>query len=160
MGRRGPAPKPSALKRMQGTARRDRANPHEPQPALASVEAPAWLTSPVAVAEWRRVAAELRHLGLLTVLDVALLGAYCEAFGQWRHAEEATAEADAADSKLYATVAGIAAKRRAELQRLGAEFGFSPAARSRVHAPAMPEAKGKLLRYLRKPGNDDDTGAA
>jgi P27 family predicted phage terminase small subunit len=38
--------------------------------------------------EWWRVAPELHRLGLLTLVDVMPLAAYCEAYKRWRTAEE------------------------------------------------------------------------
>ena len=45
-----------------------------------------------AVNEWWQVVPELRALGLLTVLDVQPLAAYCVAYAHWIAAEQALAQ--------------------------------------------------------------------
>jgi phage terminase small subunit len=64
-------------------------------------------------------------------------------------------EADVTKARSHPLVAGVAAKRRAEMVKLAGEFGFSPVARARIHAHP-PRPRGKLSEFL-KP---DDDGAA
>jgi len=62
--------KPKQLKIVQGTYRKDRANPHEPKPQPRIPSCP-WELCDTAKKEWRRLAPELHQLGLLTALDRA-----------------------------------------------------------------------------------------
>ena len=52
---------------------------------LSTPICPRWL-DPEAKAEWKRIAPELKRLGILTVLDGPILAAYCESVGLLRHA--------------------------------------------------------------------------
>lgn len=72
MGQRGPAPKPTALKRLQGNPGKRALNESEPRPAATLPRCPSHLQGE-ARAEWRRVARALHESGLLTQVDRAAL---------------------------------------------------------------------------------------
>jgi P27 family predicted phage terminase small subunit len=82
MGRRGPPPKPSSLKVIQGTFRPDRAAANEPKPAVKIPTAPAWLGDE-AKKEWKRVTKEMAALGLISELDRTALALYCQALDEY-----------------------------------------------------------------------------
>ena len=95
--------------------------------------------------EWWRVAGELHRLGLLTVLDVMPLAAYCESYKNWRRAVETMHAMAAPDTSGLLVkradgnpapnpLIGIARKAAADMVRYAAEFGMSPAARARISA--------------------------
>src|SRR4051812_38548487 len=79
MGKRGPQPKPSALKKMQGTYRADRAAVNEFTPTLGLPEPPDWLDVG-ALEEWQRIVPELEKAGVLSLVDGAALEGYCSNF--------------------------------------------------------------------------------
>jgi len=97
--------------------------------------APDWL-SVVARGEWDRVVAELSASYLITPLDQSTLAVYCETFAQWRDAmEQLKSQGFTVPTKegvkanpLMKIVQGLVC----EIRRMSAEFGFSPAARSRI----------------------------
>src|SRR3989337_534358 len=86
MGRRGPPPKPTALKLLQGNPGQHRLNQAEPKPASVVPNRPGWLL-PNAKREWSRLVQELQELGLLTNLDRAALAGYCQAYARAIRAE-------------------------------------------------------------------------
>jgi P27 family predicted phage terminase small subunit len=119
-------------------------------------EAPGFL-SEEAKAEWARVVPQLRVLGLLTELDIAPLAAYCASFARWVAAERILATLAAEDPETQGfTVKGtlgcpmvnpmlkIARASAQDMLRYAAEFGFSPAARTRIQAGISPEVKSKF----------------
>jgi P27 family predicted phage terminase small subunit len=147
-GPRGPRPLPTHLKVLRGNPGHQALNKFEPQPMQAATvpDAPEFLTG-YAADEWRRVVAELYRLKLLTVVDVNPLAAYCQAYKRWRTAEQtiaAMAERDpithglmirtrkghAAQNPMVLTAQAAAR----DMVRYAAEFGFTPAARSRITA--------------------------
>jgi P27 family predicted phage terminase small subunit len=143
----GPPPTPTVVKLLRGNPgkRRIRSEPQPPQP-VEPPECPPFLTS-YAADEWHRVAPGLHVLGLLTVLDVMPLSAYCVAYQHWREAEEALArmrERDAQTSGLLIKTSsgdaaqnpllGISRRAAGDMVRYASEFGFSPAARARISA--------------------------
>ena len=76
MGRRGPRPAPTALKRALGT-RPDRINESEPLPSDGLPSCPEHLSSG-AQAVWHRLASDLYRRGVLTNWDVEPFALYCD----------------------------------------------------------------------------------
>jgi P27 family predicted phage terminase small subunit len=71
--------KPDHLKLLQGTHRKDRANPKEPKPKRGIPSCPKHLGS-IAKKEWKRVSKILDKSRLLTHADLAGLMIYCELY--------------------------------------------------------------------------------
>jgi P27 family predicted phage terminase small subunit len=140
----GPPPKPTQLKVLQGNPGKRPLNKREPQPRAAHVSCPRWLL-PEAKKEWRRLAPELRRLGLLTVVDRTALAAYCQAYARWRQAEEVLTR----EGLVFETASGylmprpevaIAQKSQQIMKGFLTEFGFTPASRTRVSLPEQKAA--------------------
>ena len=155
---RGRRPKPTALKEVLGNPGKRPLNRREPKPVRAIPTCPAHL-SPTAKAEWKRIAAQLHVVGILTQLDRAALAAYCQAYGRWVEAEMKLKETPA----LIRTASGyvqqnpwlqVANKQVELMHKLLAEFGLSPAARSRV--TAMPSLQRKPWEFGITWGFDDN----
>jgi P27 family predicted phage terminase small subunit len=151
---RGPHPTPSAVKRLRGTYRRDRAR-GEPAALPGTPQAPNWLNAD-ARAEWRRIAPLLRSRGLLEVLDRPTLVGYCTCWADLIDAERRLAEEGStvigARGQLYLNPQlRRAQKAREQLIRYGMEFGLSPSARTRVQAspPPPPENAERAAAALR-----------
>jgi P27 family predicted phage terminase small subunit len=143
MGRRGPPPKPTAQKKLEGNRGRRPLNAREPKPAAGAPTCPEWLPDD-AKAEWRRVVPQLAKLKLLARIDLAALVCYCQAYAdvQW-----ATTEIEAM-GRMYvgpngAICAHPAVRMLAEsskrLRLFAAEFGLTPAARTRVQVSEEPD---------------------
>src|SRR5664280_1615952 len=84
MGRRGPAPTPTALKRLRGETRPSRLNDREPLPRRTAPRPPADL-DPAAKLIWRRTVREM-PTGMITAVDADALACYCEAVMRYREA--------------------------------------------------------------------------
>lgn len=147
MGKRGPAKTPTAIAILRGSRLRGRHS--EPLPSLPATapDPPAHLDT-LAAAEWRCVVPELHALGLLSVLDLRALEAYCAASAIVRRC----ADVLEAEGMTYTTTTkgGATMHRKrpevdiyfaalATMHRIGAEFGLSPSARTRLEAaPPLP----------------------
>lgn len=150
MGRRGPKPLPANVHLLRG-------NPgHKPLANLIDdvvrpeVEAPGCPKhfNDEARAEWRRITKHLLKLGLLTAIDRAALAGYCQAWSDYVWAQRRIVELNAGDAsgergRIWDTPSGYKqisvpmqiSNRSLELMaKFLAEFGMSPAARSRVTA--------------------------
>ena len=156
----GRKPKPTGLKLVAGTDRADRRNDAEPKPAPAMPAPPAFL-SDEAKAEWTRTAEQLYRLGILSKIDRAALGAYCQAYGRWEQAERALARMAERDAVTHGMMIkttngnavqnpllGTANKAMADMMRYAAEFGMTPSARARIKAEPLGEEDDPAQKYF------------
>lgn len=156
MGKRGPAPKPTNLKLLQGTARPDRAPANEPNPEPVVPNCPSWLHRE-AKREWRRIVPELEELGLLTRIDRAALSAYCQAYSTWWEMERDIAEHGVTQLNMRSMLESERPQVKIRDRALGqmksflVEFGLTPASRTRVSVPEKPvDKKNDFLEALKR----------
>ena len=149
---RGRRPTPSHLRLLQGNPQHRPINKNEPQPPpIETIDAPDYLTG-YALDEWHRIAPVLRVMGLLTELDVHILAAYCIAYSRWREVEEKLAELREKDPVTRGLLIDgrinplvkLSRNSATELLRLAGEFGFTPAARTRIGLGIARESNGKF----------------
>jgi len=153
-------PKPTALKLITGNPGKRPLNTKEPKPRPKMPKPPSFL-SPEALAEWERVCEELYEIGIVTGIDRAALGTYCQAYGRWQQAETAVlaiAENDPATKGLLARtikgnviqnpLVGIANVAMRDLMRYAIEFGMTPSARSRIQAETPDQADDRAASYF------------
>jgi P27 family predicted phage terminase small subunit len=160
----GRPPIPTHLKLLRGNPSRRKIDTREPQPSkLPEPPDPPEFLSQAAKDEWWRIVPELHALGLLTVLDVKVLAAYCSAAAHFEAAERLLrdmAERDpvtgalmiktAAGNAVYNPLIGIARKAALDMVKIAAEFGFSPAARTRIMTGITGELSGSKFGELLK----------
>ena len=79
MGLRGPAPKPTAIKKAEGNPGKRKLNTQEPQPVPGAPECPDHLDA-VAKKEWNRLSEVLVAMKVLTEADYIALGNLCQAY--------------------------------------------------------------------------------
>jgi P27 family predicted phage terminase small subunit len=134
----GPPKKPTAWRRAEGNRGKRAWNHAEPKPPEGTPDCPDHL-SEEAKAEWHRLVDTLVKMGVISIVDRAVLAAYCQAYGRWVEAELKLKEAPL----LFKTPSGYVqqspwlniANRQMELMgRYMAEIGLTPASRSRVAA--------------------------
>ena len=137
MGRRGPQPKPTQLRVLEGRVQHRALPPREPQPRIGAPPCPRWL-DPAARAEWSLIVDEWARSApkLLTRVDGGVLEAYCKARARWIQAEQ-DIDADLAKprGRLDRSKVLIAAKYAAQVVVFGDRLGLSPAARTRISLP-------------------------
>jgi P27 family predicted phage terminase small subunit len=151
MGRRGPAPKPTSLRLLHGD-RSSRINHAEPQPLDVPIVRPDWL-SPVAAAEWDRLAPHLASMGTVKATDEPLLAAYCESYARWRRLADLAAHSNpilnrGSDVEPIWVKNPIFAQVRdatAELRVLAREFGLTPSARAGLRVTVVSAAPVERL---------------
>jgi P27 family predicted phage terminase small subunit len=140
MGLRGPAPKPTALKLLEGNPSHRPLNLNEPRPLVGEPTIPAHLNKD-ARKEWRRLVPILLQMGVLTVADGGQLGNLCVVYSTMSRAQ---AQLDKS-GLLMKTTAGyvqtnpllkVVATQMAPIGSISREFGLSPASRTRIHAQA------------------------
>ena len=165
--KRGQKPKPTALKKLHGNPGHRTLNKNEPKPT-GTTGPPAWL-DPVAKAEWRRMRSRLERLDLLTPADRATFAAYCSAYSALARAEKFLNSPAAGGSFHYETAGGalkpwpevaIANAARDQVRKLAAEFGMTPAERSRVGRPAGDDRRSELRAFLYGDDRESELDAA
>jgi P27 family predicted phage terminase small subunit len=149
MGQRGPIGNES-LRLLRGTAREDEAAKRPAARVPGSVKRPACPegVSPAVAAEWRKVVAVLAKEGRLTPGGEGLILAYCGAVANLAEAERLLADGGGIMQPVgpngYRQVrqeVTLARRARAEILKLGAALGLSPAADARI--PKAPKNDGK-----------------
>lgn len=152
MGKRGPAAKPSELKKLEGTYRADRAARNEPKPRVTIPTAPSWLTAE-GKKEYRRTAKLLLGMRVLTEADMVALAAYAHEFDEWRSAcavlaLEGKVITSEKGGKYLHPMWGVANTHFKNMLKLLQEFGLTPASRSRIEAQPVEEDKRTLAEKL------------
>ncbi len=143
MGLRGPAPKPTVLKVLEGNPGKQKLNTQEPQPSPPpKVPQPPKRLLPEARKEWRRLAKPMVALGLLTEVDTTAFAELCQNYAYYLAADEAILKDGAAGAvQMQQSATGyiqqhpLLSLRRQyyETWRKGlADFGLTPASRSRL----------------------------
>jgi len=142
--------KPTALKILQGTARKDRINSDEPQYDIEIPEPPQEVKGR-ALAEWNRISPLLDSMRLISHADRAALAAYCIYYADFQNAVEHIAEhGQTVESPNGYPIASpyIAIRNKsAELMRKYInEFGLSPASRGKVSAGKQKEKENPFAK--------------
>lgn len=157
MGERGPAPKPTALRVLEGTSKSGRSSVSHRQlpqgevmPAATMPVCPPGM-SVVAKANWTKHAPRLHRLGLLTENDGSSFEKLCDLEAQYAKArgivnrKGLTFETPAGYIQQRAEV-GIMNRCWTELLRYYAHFGMTPSSRSRINlGEALPETDDGIL---------------
>ena len=143
MGLRGPPPKPTALRLLEGNPARRPLNQNEPQPRkLSQVEPPADL-SDEGKAVFRALSKELICCGLMTAVDVEPFYRYVKLLLEYRHADREVGGKYVIPFKdkegrlayfLPNPWLSIRDKAMDRLLRLEKEFGMTPSSRVRMIA--------------------------
>jgi len=156
----GRRPKPTAIKELEGNPGKRALNKSEPKPPKLS-HAPACPDHLHGAARehWKKITAQLLMLGVLTTIDLDALARYCQIYQRWLEAEE---KIEKTGGPVITTRNGnlvqnphlaVANKANEQLNSLAAEFGLTPASRSKVHAdPPDEKAKKNLEAELFGPG--------
>jgi P27 family predicted phage terminase small subunit len=136
MGLRGPAPRPTALRVLEGNPSKRPLNRSEPKPRAKTPPCPDHLDE-LAKAEWKRLVRIIRHMRLLTEADYMALANLCQAYSRMVKAERKLAEA----GLLYKTQSGYVQQSPLlsvintsveTITKLCREFGLTPSSRSRI----------------------------
>ena len=159
----GRRPKPAALHLINGNPSKksaaELAGAGDPvRPPAAIPVCPAFLTKD-AKDEWKRIAADLQIMGLLSRIDRGELAVYCQAWGDWKYSRTKIAElkeagfVEATPSGYKQMSAWMQLANRAEdrMRTAGASFGLNPSARVRLQ---VRPPQGELFENAPKEAAD------
>lgn len=146
MGLRGPQPKPTELRILEGRVQHRALPEHEPKPRIGPPACPSWL-DPEAKREWRLIVREWRLAAprLLTRVDGGVLASYCQARARQAQAEEEISADLRAGEGLDRSKVLTASKYSAQVRAFAQELGLSPAARTRLRLPEPGEVDDGIL---------------
>lgn len=139
MGRRGPAPKPTALRLIDGD-REARINRSEPVPRSGAVECPE--DTPDDVRDvFEYTLRELEHMGVDAPADRDALMCYCWAVRNHRAASRVLAKSSLLVRGMHGHLVRNPAvieqgKAARDIRVFAQEFGLTPSARSRIASSA------------------------
>lgn len=144
MGKRGPAPKPTALKVLQGNPGGRALNRREPKPRTRRAKMPSHLSEKAQI-EWKRIERELRSMGLLASADSDALAMYCESYVTWMDAMEqvrklGTIVKSPSGYPIQNPYLAVANSAQKQMQQLLGQFGMTPASRTNLQAPESVSA--------------------
>ena len=158
MAKRGPKPKPTALRILEGNPGRRPLNTNEPQPPGGMPDPPEHIQGR-ALDMWHTLAPQLAACGMVTAVDAHALELLVDCYAKYC---EMTAEASRTGPVLmdpdnplkfkispYWSQAQVLAQRLYVLLR---EFGMTPSARSTMHVsgpatePAAPDPAAQYFR--------------
>ncbi|CAB4220429.1 COG3747 Phage terminase, small subunit [uncultured Caudovirales phage] len=162
MGLRGPPPKPTALKLLEGNPGRRRLSTSEPQPRrLTQIEPPENLEEEGKLV-FRALSQELINCGLLTAIDAEPLLRYVKLLLEYKHADAEIKGKFVLPVKdklgqfayfLPNPWVGVRDRAMDRLLRLEKEFGMTPSSRVRMVALL---SSSNLANQIMDPYDDDD----
>lgn len=140
MGARGPKPRPTHLKVVEGE-RESRINRDEPLPTEGGVVQPEGMTE-AAGEVWDELAADLIDKGCLTSWDVYLFEAFCEAVATYRAnrdllRDNGYTERGAAGGVIKSPYHQIMRDCLETMAKIGSRFGFTPGDRANLAIEKM-----------------------
>jgi len=147
MGIRGPAPKPSGLRLLEGNPAKRALPADEPKPLGCAPDMPRYLDSE-ARREWKRLVPILLCMRVLTEADGVALGNLCQAISILGRAHKDMRKATKAGSSgllmktpsgyiQQSPLIGIINGQAEVINRISREFGLTPSSRMRLSA--LPE---------------------
>lgn len=152
MGARGPAPKPTAIKKLEGNPGKRKLNDNEPVPPSGRPICPDHLDD-VARKEWSRLEIILTGMRVLTEADYIALGNLCQAYSIIQKAQrQLNKDGLLIVSKTgYAQqspLLGIITAQTTIVNTLLREFGLTPSSRTRLAVPPKPAEEVDELSAL------------
>lgn len=154
-GKRGPAPTPTDILKIRGS-RVVEGRKNEPKPPKGAPRCPSRLTKEEKLV-WKQLVAILKETNVLTMADGNAMACYCVMWCEWWRCDAHLKKYGLSFPQKKIIGKGEDAKTEVigflpfpeltqrnrlfdQLLRLGAEFGLTPAARTRIQVETKPEA--------------------
>jgi P27 family predicted phage terminase small subunit len=155
--RRGHPRKPDALKKLHGTARKDR-TVESTAPATGMPTRPMGL-SQQAVRVWKSLGPKLHGLGLLSEIDQSTFAVYCQAYADWLEATRLLNKLGIAnwysetESGYRQVIPEVAVRDKVYqvMQRLETRFGLDPSSRSGIAIEGQQKIANATEEFLFAP---------
>lgn len=129
------------------------------KPKSDNIKCPYWLKDKVARKEFKRIAAELQEIDLMSNLDVDLLAMYCQAYAQYQKATEELQDQPLSITKydkferpyqVENPLIKIQLKYSDEMKKIASQMGLSISSRLKlvVPQPKNDKPKNKFSEFL------------
>lgn len=155
MAGRGPAPQPTSLKILKGNPGQRPLNAQEAKIPAGELPVPTDELDEEGLKAWHRTVPILQQAGLATPADRDGLTAYCQLWSQWVHIQHTLQKhGQIVIRKGIPQLHPLAKQAEGMLPQLRqylAEFGMTPASRSRIKVD-QPAPKSKVDAFLEKHG--------
>ena len=146
--------KPEALKKLHGTARKDRAV--ESSATATGMPTRPMGLSPQATRVWKSLAPKLHDLGLLAEIDQSMFAVYCQAYADWLELTRILNKLGVAnwysetESGYRQVIPEVAVRDKAYqvMQRLETRFGLDPSSRSGIATDGRQKAANATEEFL------------
>lgn len=152
MGKRGPPPKPAALRLVQGNASRRPLPEDAPEPeVLEHAKAPEGLTD-LAKTKWPEMVEVLSRNGVFTEMDIDRLALYCEAWAdveranEWLYGENGFIAKSPGGVERISPYFTVRDKAVSLMNLVMNEFGMGPASRTRIKVDAPKDNSKKTSK--------------
>ncbi len=150
MGQRGPKPKPTALRQLDGSRRKTVNEPH-PSEVIGNIPPPEWM-SQRAQAIWIEALPKLQAYHLVTDIDLDIVGLYCQTMALYiEDIEYLEAEGVVKYGQMWRRAALFAGKHATLAKQLGDCLGLNAASRTRISLPypaPLPSVEPKKKRFF------------
>ena len=161
MATKGPAPKPTALTKLEGNPGKRPFTKNEPQPAQPDriPNAPKHLNAD-AKRLWRSIIRELCPTGVYTNVDLQSFSMLCESLALYWSAVDniqANGAVQVAESgyQMQSAWVGIRNNSLKQAQSLMSEFGMTPSSRSRLSLPDREKEADPFAAYEKQFSNSE-----
>jgi len=152
--RRGHPRKPDALKKLHGTARKDRSVGSSA--TATGIPRRAVGLSSQAGRVWESLAPKLHDLGLLSEIDQSTFAVYCQAYADWLEVTRILNKLGVGrwytetESGYRQVIPEVAVRDKAYqvMQRIGTRFGLDPSSRSGIATDGRQKAANATEEFL------------
>jgi P27 family predicted phage terminase small subunit len=145
MGKRGPKPTPTNTLKIRGSWRAD-TREDEPMPDVKIPDCPEWLKGE-ALKEWNRITPLLVARNVLTEWDMTCLALYCDAWGDYVFAQGY--DRDDLEPDGISKISAFKNKAWDKVMKAAAEFGLTPASRTKVKMGEKIKQEDKKAKFFR-----------
>lgn len=165
MGARGPSPKPTAVKKLEGNPGKQKLNDFEPafEAPVKCPSPPVWLLKE-AKKEWKKLAPALIAAGVLTLADMDAFAALCQNYAYMIVTDQKITDMGKKGEGVYRLqeaesgylsphpLLSLRSRYFEQWRRSLGDFGLTPASRSRIVAAAAPSASADPVEQLLSKG--------
>jgi P27 family predicted phage terminase small subunit len=154
----GPAPKPTAIRELEGNLSKRPMPKNEPKPRTGGLMPPVWLSEVedgLGMLLWEQEAPEYHRLGLLTVIDREPFARFCAYMAEWwRLTREIRDEGEILvlneGKNVYANPkCSLRQQAFKNADSIGRQFGWTPSSRTKIEVDRPSSGDEGILQFIK-----------